>query len=75
MSYADRDSYVTCKELEEEIFNSESNSKYFKISGFVKLILNDDRIFYMACPECRKKVSDDYGVMSCVICNKTYKSS
>lgn len=29
----------------------------------------------MACPDCRKKVSEDYGVMSCVICNKSYKSS
>lgn len=32
------------------------NNKLFVISGYVKLIFNDDKMIYLSCPDCRKKV-------------------
>ena len=66
---------MTCRELEEDINSVGSNSKFFKISGFVKIILNEDKIYYMACPDCRKKVTNENGLWRCENCIKTYKNS
>ena len=33
-----------------------TNNKLFVISGYVKLIFNDEKMIYLSCPDCRKKV-------------------
>ena len=75
MQQSDRDSYVTCKELEDEINQTGQSSKFFKLSGFVKVIFNEDKLFYMACPDCKKKVTLENSLWRCENCLKSHKNS
>lgn len=36
--------------------SSSNQTRFFKISGYIKKIFNDDKILYLSCPDCRKKV-------------------
>ena len=75
------DNYRLLKEVVESV-NSEQSSysnnnkpRYFKISGFVMVVKNDDKIFYIACPECKKKVQEDAAGYRCEHCNKVFMTA
>ncbi len=53
-------------------YSNQNQTKYYKLSGIVSKIMNDERLFYLACNECRKKVLDDTAGYRCESCNKTY---
>ena len=48
------------------------------MSAYVSFIKNDDRAYYLACPEenCRRKVIEDEagGKFKCEHCNRTYET-
>ena len=50
--------------------------KLFYVSGFVSNLKNDDKTFYLACPDdsCKKKVMEESVGWRCENCNKTYPS-
>jgi replication factor A1 len=50
-------------------------SKFYKISGFVQHIFNDDKIMYLSCPDCRKKVTEEHGLWNCEACHKTHTTN
>jgi hypothetical protein len=45
--------------------------KFFKLSGYVSHIITDDKMFYLSCPDCRRKVIEDVTGYRCENCNKT----
>lgn len=55
--------------------NSANFTKFYKISGFVKTIFNDDKIMYLSCPDCRKKVIEECGMWKCEHCSKTHSAN
>ncbi len=79
----ERDNFKLCDELIEEVsflrhsFSSNQNlTKFYKISGFVKLIFNDDKIMYLSCPDCRKKVIEESdNKWKCEHCSKVHESN
>ena len=48
--------------------------KFFYISGFISYLRNDDKTYYLACPDetCKKKVMEEAVGWRCENCNKTY---
>jgi hypothetical protein len=68
--------------LEEQKKNSSSApgslpsaTKFFKISGYIKIIFNDDKILYLSCPDCRKKVIPEDLLWRCENCNKLHENN
>jgi replication factor A1 len=66
--------------LEEQKKNSNGSSlpsatKFFKISGYIKIIFNDDKILYLSCPDCRKKVIPEDDLWRCENCNKLHENN
>ena len=61
---------VNTGELAEEDMKMMS----FYMSGYVAYLRNDDKTFYLACPEesCKKKVIEESVGWRCENCNKTY---
>jgi replication factor A1 len=49
-------------------------SMCFYTSGYIAYVKNDDKTFYLACPEdsCKKKVIEESVGWRCENCNKTY---
>ena len=58
----------------EDETDEEFAKKYFYVSGFISSLKNDDKTFYLACPDdnCRKKVMEEAVGWRCENCNKTY---
>ena len=58
-------------------WNSASTQKplYFKISGYVQQILNDDKTFYIGCPDCKRKVQPDPIGYRCEQCSKVFEKA
>jgi hypothetical protein len=55
--------------------NSEPNkAKFFKVSCFIQNIKDDDKMFYLACPDCKKKVTEEPVGFRCEHCAKVYNS-
>jgi len=53
-----------------------NNSQYYKISGHVSHIPFDEKMYYMACPQCRKKVIQEVdNRFKCEHCGKVYDSA
>ena len=51
-------------------------SKFCKISGYVKKIFCDERMIYLSCPVCRKKVFEEStNKWKCETCNKVHDSN
>jgi len=75
----DRDNFKLCEELATEVRNMgfvpASFTKFYKISGFVKTIFNDDKIMYLSCPDCRKKVIEEASAWRCEHCSRTYNTN
>ena len=48
--------------------------KFFYISGFLSYLKNDEKTYYLACPDetCKKKVMEESVGWRCESCNKTY---
>jgi len=44
------------------------SGSYFRISGFVAHLKNDDKVFYNACPDCKKKVNEEGNGYRCENC-------
>lgn len=47
----------------------------FKINGYVSKMMNDERMFYLSCPDCRKKVTEDISGWRCESCGKVQHSN
>jgi replication factor A1 len=74
----DRDNFKLCEELINSVRDLNTSStftKFYKISGFVKTIFNDDKIMYLSCPDCRKKVIEEAGAWKCEHCSKTHSTN
>lgn len=75
----ERDNFKLCEELVNEVKSfgptSPTFTKFYKISGFVKTIFNDEKIMYLSCPECRKKVTEERGNWKCEQCHKTFSTN
>jgi hypothetical protein len=41
----------------------------------VKIIFNDDKILYLSCPDCRKKVIPEDSLWRCENCNKLHETN
>lgn len=54
---------------------SKNQTKFYKISGFVKMIFNDEKILYLSCPDCRKKVIEEDGNWRCENCDKLHETN
>jgi hypothetical protein len=59
---------------------SGTRSAFYTISGFINSILHGEEsnpkpLFYLACPSCKKKVTDDYNSYKCERCDKSYHSA
>lgn len=54
--------------------NDVDNRHIFTLNGYVSRIKNQDKIFYLACPNdnCRKKVMEEAGGYKCDNCSKIY---
>ena len=52
-----------------------SGTKFYKLQGFVNKVQNEDKCFYLACPDCKKKVLDDPFGYRCENCQKTVSSA
>ena len=51
-------------------------NKYFKISGYVRNIFHDEKIMYLSCPTCRKKVVEhSNSKWKCENCDKVYDTN
>lgn len=50
--------------------DDELRNKYFYVSGYVAFMKNDDRSFYLACPECKKKVMEESCGWRCESCDR-----
>lgn len=50
--------------------NNQNNAKFFKISGYVSRMANDDKMYYLSCPDCKKKVVEETVGYRCENCNK-----
>jgi len=57
---------------DKNFFNNPRSTAFFKISGYVATIVANDREFYTACPECKKKVQEQSGGWYCEKCVKTF---
>ena len=57
-----------------EMSDEDLRQMTFYISGYVSFLRNDDKTFYLACPEesCKKKVIEESVGWRCENCNKTY---
>ena len=53
-----------------EISDEEVRNMFFYASGYVSFMKNDDRTFYLACPECKKKVMEESCGWRCESCDK-----
>lgn len=54
--------------------NDMDKASFFFLNGYVSRIMNQDKLFYQACPNdsCKKKVVEDMGSYRCENCNKNY---
>jgi len=50
------------------------NSGLFYVAGYVSYVRNDDKTYYLACPEesCKKKVMEESVGWRCENCDRTY---
>jgi replication factor A1 len=56
-----------------EVKNSDpEEAAFFFINGQLNSIKNDDRMFYLACPKCCKKVTEENGSCYCENCAQAY---
>eukprot|EP00347_Sterkiella_histriomuscorum_P019324 403342085 len=60
--------------------NDVDQQHFFFLNGYISLIKNDDKIFYIACPNdnCRRKVTEEHQQQGqayrCEACNKVYRT-
>ena len=56
-------------------FSSSGKNKLYKVGCFVSFIKADDRHFYLACEQCKKKVTENMEkTYSCENCGKVFQS-
>lgn len=77
----DRDNFRLIEEIEEHCRQSQAlkvdrGQEFFKISGYISRIMYDDMrmMFYLACPDCKKKVLEEAGGFRCETCNKVHQT-
>ena len=59
--------------MQEE--NDVDKCHFFVINGFISQLRNDDKLYYLACPNdnCRRKVTEEYnGRYRCESCSKSF---
>lgn len=59
------------------VMGGQQQSMFFKISGYVSRVYYDEQRtpFYMACPECKKKVLEEANGFRCENCTKFYQNA
>ncbi|CDW83120.1 replication protein a 70 kda dna-binding subunit [Stylonychia lemnae] len=78
-----RDNYRLMREALEQLktdnafINGQVQSVYFKTSGHIPRILYDDSrmMYFVGCPECKKKCQPDGAQYKCENCNKYYNQN
>jgi len=76
------DIFASDPKILQAMGNNPSGGGYFNISAYVTYVKNDDKVFYLACPEdnCRRKVVDNDGMIDatgkyrCEHCNRNYET-
>ncbi len=58
------------QEVQDDRIGTFTGTKFFKLSGYISRLTNDDKVFYLACPDCRKKVQECTEGWSCESCGK-----
>ena len=54
--------------------DEELKNMNFYVSGYVAFMKNDDRTYYLACPECKRKVMEESCGWRCENCDKAMPS-
>ena len=62
---------------ENDDVTSGTKSAFYMITGIISSILHGEEgnpkpLFYLACPSCKKKVTEDYDAYKCERCDKLY---
>ena len=57
-------------DVQEDKVGTFTGSKFFKLSGYISRLTNDDKVYYLACPDCRKKVIEQTEGWRCESCDK-----
>ena len=65
------ENFILIREL--EAYSANNQNKYVKISGYIKKIFDDEKMIYLSCPQCRKKIlASDNKKWRCEHCNKEF---
>ena len=40
------------REVQDDKVGTFTHAKFFKLSGYISRLTNDDKVFYLACPDC-----------------------
>lgn len=57
---------------QSNMFSYDQKPKFYKISGYLSKVANDDKLYYLGCPDCRKKVQEEPAGYRCETCNKVH---
>ena len=52
------------------------SQNYYYVSAYIWILKNDDKTYYLACPEdqCKRKVIEESVGWRCTNCDKTYQN-
>lgn len=61
--------------LKETDYAHDTDKTYFFfLNGYIRYIKNDEKLFYLACTQCKRKVLEDMHGYRCEHCSKTFAS-
>ena len=57
--------------------NQSTDATFFKVSGYISRIMYDEQrmMYYLACPDCKKKVLEENAGFKCENCGKIYNQA
>ena len=77
----ERDNYRLFEEIEEhckesQALKNDKGQEFFKINGYISKIMYDEMrtMYYLGCPDCKKKVMEENGGYKCENCNKVHQT-
>jgi hypothetical protein len=53
-------------------YDDSGKPKFFKVSGYLLRLANDERLYYLGCPDCNRKVHEDQVGYKCEHCDKVF---
>jgi len=71
-----KDNQRLIAEMLNELNNENPQTSFFYLRGYVSYLKNDDKSYYLACPEesCKKKVAEESVGWRCENCNRTFQT-